>query len=36
MILGCYGYRSISGVTVIHVFINDAVRCACRARGLRH
>lgn len=35
MIIGCYGYRALCGVTVIHVFADGAVECGCKARRLR-
>lgn len=35
MILGCYGYETEIAQVIVHVFINDAVRCTCRARELK-
>lgn len=35
MAIGCYCYRTDSGITVIHQFVDGEQRCGCGVRTLR-
>lgn len=32
---GCYCYRSLTGYTVVHVFVNNSRKCGCGNRELK-